>query len=194
MKRLRAAVIGLGVGERHAAGYESHPRCTVTALCDFDEVAVLWLNDDLGFKTATMISPEHLRAYVFPWHTRLVEHAHAHDKPVILHACGNVSEVIEDLIATGIDAKHSFEDIIQPVTEFKKQYGDRVAVLGGVDVDFLCRHSEPEIRRYVRHVLDECAPGGGYALGTGNSVANYIPVENYLIMLDEGWKWGRDDT
>ncbi len=160
------------------------------ALCDFDAIGVLWLNDDLGFKTATMISPEHLRAYVFPWHTRLVEHAHAHDKPVILHACGNVSEVIEDLIATGIDAKHSFEDIIQPVTEFKRLYGDRLAAIGGIDMDVVSRSSEAEVRGYTRRVIAECAPGGGWALGTGNSVPNYVPVANYLAMLDEGRKWG----
>lgn len=35
--KLRAAVIGLGVGEQHIAGYESDSRCKVTTLCDFDE-------------------------------------------------------------------------------------------------------------------------------------------------------------
>jgi len=170
------------IGECELALYE--------ALCDFDEVAVLWLNDDLGFKTQTMIGPDALREYVFPWHTRLVEHAHAHDKPVILHACGNVLEVMEDLIATGIDAKHSFEDIIQPVAEFKRDYGDRLAAIGGIDMDVISRGSEAEVRAYTRRVIEECAPGGGWALGTGNSVPNYIPVENYLAMLDEGRRWG----
>ena len=32
-------------------------------------------------------------------------------------------------------------------------------------------------------------PGGGYCLGTGNSVANYIPLANYLAMLDEGRRY-----
>ena len=73
-----------------------------------------------------------------------------------------------------------------PVTEFKKKYGDRVAVLGGVDVDKICRFEEAELRAYVRNIIDECAPGGGYALGTGNSVTNYLPLRNFLIMLDEG--------
>jgi len=59
-------------------------------------------------------------------------------------------------------------------------------VLGGVDVNKLCRLKEKELRPYVRDILDKCMPGGGYALGSGN----YIPIENYLIMLDEGAKWG----
>jgi uroporphyrinogen decarboxylase len=161
------------------------------AMADMDCVGALVLGDDMGFKTATMISPEHLRRYVFPWQKRIAEAAHRHDKPLILHSCGNLSEIMEDLIEyVGIDAKHSFEDEIMPVAEFKRIYGDRVAVLGGVDVGFLCRATPEDVRRYVRDVLDACAPGGGYCLGTGNSVANYIKLENYLTMLDEGQRGG----
>ena len=52
----------------------------------------------------------------------------------------------------------------------------------------LARQPGPYVRLYVRNILEECA-GKGYALGTGNSVANYIPVANYLAMLDEGRKF-----
>jgi uroporphyrinogen decarboxylase len=154
-------------------------------------VGALWLGDDMGFKTSTMVSPQHLQKYVFPWQKRLVEIAHAHELPFLLHSCGNLSEVMDELIDdVGIDAKHSFEDVILPVAEAKRLYGDRIAILGGIDVDFLSRATQDEVRAYTRKVIEECAPGGGWALGTGNSVANYIPVENYLAMLDEGRKRG----
>lgn len=156
---------------------------------EMPNVGALWLGDDMGYKTATMISPEDLRRYVFPWQKRLAEIAHAHNMPFLLHSCGNLRQIMDELIDdVGIDAKHSFEDVIMPVAEAKKLYGDRIAVLGGVDVDFLCRSSEEEVRAYTRRVIEACAPGGGWALGTGNSVANYIPVQNYLAMLDEGKK------
>jgi uroporphyrinogen decarboxylase len=89
----------------------------------------------------------------------------------------------------GIDGKHSYEDTILDVREANARYGGRMALLGGIDVDFLCRASEAEIRQRVRDTLVHCNPGGGYCLGTGNTVANYIPLENYLIMLDEGRKF-----
>jgi len=158
-----------------------------SVLCEMEHVGALWLNDDLGFKTQTMISPENLRHYVFPWHQRLIQYAHDHGKMVMLHACGNLSEVMEDLIEdVGIDAKHSFEDAIQPVAAFKSQYGDRVAVLGGIDVHVLASGTEEEVRQYTRRAIEQCAPGGCWALGSGNSVANYIPLANFLAMLDEG--------
>jgi uroporphyrinogen decarboxylase len=160
-------------------------------VAEMPNVGALWLGDDMGFKTQTMISPRHMQQYVFPYQRRLAEIAHSHDLPFLLHACGNLERIMPTLIEeVGIDAKHSFEDVIMPVTEAKRRYGDQIAILGGVDVDYLCRHSEAEVRAYTRHILDACMPGGGYALGTGNSVANYIPVRNYLAMLDEGRTYG----
>jgi uroporphyrinogen decarboxylase len=88
----------------------------------------------------------------------------------------------------GYDVKHAFEDSHTPMPLAKKLWGDRIALCGGIDMDTLARRSEAEVRRYVRGQLEACA-GKGYALGAGNSVANYIPLENYLAMLDEGRKF-----
>jgi len=158
-------------------------------LASMDSVGALRQGDDLGFKTATFLPPELLRLHVFPIYSRLTETAHAHGKPFILHSCGNLSEVYDDLIHTcRIDAKHSFEDVIMPVAEFKRRYGRSVTALGGLDVDTLCRSSPSEIRRYARRMIEECWSDGWWALGTGNSLTNYLPVENYIIVLEEGMK------
>jgi uroporphyrinogen decarboxylase len=59
-----------------------------------------------------------------------------------------------------------------------------------VDLDFLCAHDEDDVRAYVENVLDECMPGGGYALGSGNSLANYVPIKNINVMMDVGRRKG----
>jgi uroporphyrinogen decarboxylase len=152
-------------------------------------VRMFWGSDDMGFKTGLMFSPADMRRFVLSGHKRLAELAHQAGCLYLLHACGNRADIIEDLIEdVRVDALHSWEDAIEPVTEAKKSYGHRLGLLGGIDVDFLCRASESEIRRRVRDTLAVCQPGGGYCLGSGNSVANYIPVANYLAMLDEGRK------
>lgn len=160
------------------------------AVLQMDSVGGLMPGDDMGFKTATMIAPDHLRRYVFPYHKKLAELCHARGKLYILHSCGNLETVMDDLIDdVKIDVKHSFEDVIVPVEQFKARYGQRVGTAGGIDVDLLTRGTEDQVRARVRQVLDACMPGSGYALGTGNSVANYVPVRNYLAMVDEGHRW-----
>ena len=158
-------------------------------MLQFPRVRVLWASDDMGFRTGLMISPDDTRRYVLAGHKRLAAITHDAGRLYLLHACGNRSDIIEDLIEdVKLDALHSWEDVIEPVTDAKRRYGRRLSLLGGIDVDFLCRAPEPDIRRRVRDTIDVCQPGGGWCLGTGNSVANYIPAANYLAMLDEGRK------
>lgn len=160
-------------------------------LCQFDGVGAVWISDDIGHRSGTMIAPEHLRQYVFPWWKRLASCIHSHGLPVLLHSCGDLTGVMDEIIDdVGIDAKHSYEDTFLPVAEAMHRYGDRIAILGGIDMDFLCRATEEQVREHVRETLAVCGPGGGYALGTGNTVANYVPVRNYLAMLDEGRRHG----
>ncbi len=153
-----------------------------------DRVKIIWGSDDMGFKTGPMIGPNDLHASPFYRATKeMAEMAHAAGKPYLLHSCGNLFSIYDDLIDdVKIDAKHSFEDTIEDVRELKATYGQRMALLGGIDLDFLCRASEAAIRARVRETLEVCLPGGGYCLGTGNSVANYIPLNAYLAMVDEG--------
>jgi len=147
---------------------------------------------DMGHKTGTMLAPDTLREYFLPWHRRAVEAAHRHGKKIVLHSCGNLAAIMPDIVACGFDGKHSFEDTINPgILELNETYGDKIALLGGVDVDFLCRSSEAEIRQRVRNFIDTLAPSGGYCLGSGNSIPDYVPIEKYWAMLDEGLKYGR---
>jgi len=164
----------------------------VQRILQFNRVKIVWGSDDMGFKTGTLISPKDTRAFVLPGHKRMAEFAHRGGHPYLLHACGNLTTIMPDLIDdVKIDARHSFEDTIETVVEAKRRYGDRIALLGGLDVDFMCRSDEAAIRQRVHDTLDVCMPGGGYCLGTGNSVANYIPLDNYLAMLDEGRRYSR---
>ena len=175
-----------------AAKLTDHFRVLLERMLQFDRVKLVWGSDDMGFKTGLLISPDDTRQFVLPGHKLMAEMSHQAGRPYLLHACGKLDDIIDDLIDdVKIDAKHSFEDTIEDVRAAKDTYGRRIALLGGVDVDFLCRADEPAIRRRVRETLDVCLPGGGYCLGSGNSVANYIPLDNYLAMVDEGMLYGR---
>lgn len=156
-------------------------------LTQFSCYAVSWGADDMGFKTQTLLPPDFLRKNVLPIHKACAEATHKNGKLYFLHSCGQLKEIMDDIVDdVKIDAKHSFENAITPVTEMKKTYGDKIALLGGVDVDFLCSSNEKTLRKGVREILENCLSGGGYCLGSGNSIAQYIPLDNYLTMLDEG--------
>jgi uroporphyrinogen decarboxylase len=112
-----------------------------------------------------------------------VDAIHKAGKPAILHSCGCLEDVMPDIIEDmGYDAKHSFEDVICPIEEAYRRWGGRIALLGGIDVDFLCRAPAADVRQRSRAMLAMAAARGGYALGTGNSVPLYIEDEKYFAM------------
>lgn len=150
----------------------------------YDSVGALISNDDWGFKTQPMLSPQHLRKYVFPWHKRITEVTHNTGKPVILHSCGNIIEFMDEIIYDmKYDGKHSFEDAILPVEEVYKIWHREIAILGGIDVDFLCRASEVEIVERCKNMLKLSERTGSYALGSGNSIPEYVPDDKYFAMI-----------
>ena len=147
-------------------------------------VGFIMSNDDWGFKSQTFLSPEHMREFVLPWHKKIVEAAHARNLPATLHSCGNLDCVMDDVIDyCGFDAKHSFEDAILPIEDVYEKWGGRIAILGGIDVDFIIRRPDSEIAERSRAMLKRAEGRGGYALGTGNSVPEYIPQEKYFTMI-----------
>ena len=163
---------------------------------DFDHVIAFFPGDDMGFRSATLVSPQTLRQYVLPWHARFAELAHAHNQRYYLHSCGNLKAILPDLVETvRIDGKHSFEDAIQPCEEFHRRYAGgqeegaglsrRIASLGGVDVDILGRRTPEQVRARTRALIEANAPYGRFAVGSGNSIPNYVPLANYLAMAEE---------
>jgi uroporphyrinogen decarboxylase len=155
-------------------------------LLDLDRLVAIFPGDDMGYRTGTMVSPDTLRSLILPWHKTFASMAHQRSLPYFLHSCGNVLAIMEDLIEdVRIDGKHSFEDAIIPVEDFQATYGSRIAVLGGVDINILGGSDPLAVRRRVRHLLELCGTRGRYAMGSGNSIPSYIPVENYLAMIEE---------
>lgn len=156
-----------------------------------EEVGAILCNDDWGFNTQTMIAPDLLRKFVFPWYKRIVEKAHACGKYAILHSCGYFNEIIEDIIKDmKFDGRHSYEDKIMPVEEAYERLNPRLAVMGGMDINFLARSTPDQIRDRTKKMLERSASRGGYALGSGNSIPDYIPNENYQAMLKTALEMG----
>ena len=89
----------------------------------------------------------------------------------------------------GIDGKHSYEDAILPGGDLpgalRRGRAGQIAVLGGLDLNILAGGTPEQVRERTRYLIDTCHPRGRYAIGSGNSIPSYIPVENYLAMVEE---------
>lgn len=162
----------------------------VESLVQREWVGGIWFGDDMAYTRGLLVSPDFLRRYVFPYYRRMGELCRRYGKLFILHSDGKLSEVFDDLVECGFQAVHPNEPTSVDIAELKKDQGDRLAFLGNIDVDLLARGSPEEITAAARTLIETVAPGGGFALGSGNSVTRYVPLANYRAMLNAVQAYG----
>lgn len=150
----------------------------------YDDVFCVYrIGDDLGFKSTTLISPVDIQTHIVPQYKRIVARIKETGKPFLLHSCGSIFDVMDDFInEVGINAKHSNEDQIAPFMTWVEKYGDRIANFGGIDTDRLCSHNTEDLQAYIVNLLESLKDEPGIAIGSGNSIPDYVDLDKYLIM------------
>ena len=157
-------------------------------------VVAVWYGDDLGYTEALMASPRVLRQYFFPWMEELAAIAHQAGMPFIMHSDGRLWEVLDDLIALGVEAIHPIEPKAMDIYELKQKYGDRLALFGNIDLGYtrIPGTGRPEdVRAEVRQRIKDLAPGGGYGVSSGAGVTRYVSMENFNAMREATFEYGR---
>jgi uroporphyrinogen decarboxylase len=159
---------------------------------DHDVVGAICLQDDIAYTNGLMISLPMLRQVFFPWLTTAVQHCHAAGRPVILHSDGDVLQAIPELVACGIDALHPIEPKCMAIAAVKRAHGHQLALIGNLDLGYtLTRGTPAEVRQAVLELMRDVAPGGGFLLGSANSITNYVPLHNFRAMLAAAAEFGR---
>lgn len=155
------------------------------------KVGAFWYGDDLAYTEGLMISPDTYKKYLFPWLEELFSIARNADLPVAMHTDGDVRLLIDDLIKIGLNALHPIEPKAMDIYQLKNKYHGKLCLIGNIDMaGSLGRGTPDEVRAEVKDRIKQIAPGGGYAVGSSNSVAYYVPLENYRAMLEATFEFG----
>jgi len=153
---------------------------------NYSDIFVFYrMGDDLGHKTSTLLEPDIIRKHILPQYKRVIDLVHGAGKKFLLHSCGKIFPLMEDIIALGIDAKHSNEDEIAPFSEWIDRYSDRIGLFGGFDMNELILNDYDYVFEKVRREGTAFrAAANGYGLGSGNSIPGYAKVEGFMAMVD----------
>ncbi|MGD8399283.1 MAG: uroporphyrinogen decarboxylase family protein [Anaerolineae bacterium] len=155
-------------------------------------VGTVWLPDDLCYNSGPMVAPRVYREYVYPWYVKIVDRCHEAQIPVGLHSDGDLSRLLPGLVDCGFDAIHPFEPPMNNIVAVKREWGHCIAVAGGIDLKgALCDGTPADVEAEVRTQVAALAPGGGWLLGSSNSIPDFVPVENYRALLAAGLEYGK---
>ena len=153
---------------------------------NYSDIFVFYrMGDDLGHKTSTMLEPDTIRQHIFPQYKRVIDLVHNSGKKFLLHSCGNIFPLMDEIINLGIDAKHSNEDQIAPFTEWIDKYSERIGLFGGFDMNELILNDYDYVFEKVRKEGTQFREmANGYGLGSGNSIPDYMKEDGFMAMVD----------
>lgn len=150
------------------------------------------LGDDYAHKSGTIMSPAQFREFVLPGLSEVVRNIKSCGAYCVKHTDGNIWEILDDIVDTGIDGIGPLEPGAgMDLARVRRAVGDRLCVVGNVDVDLLCRGSAEQVRQRTRDLIRSVSPGGGHILSSGNSITSAVQPENFRVMVETAREHGR---
>lgn len=161
-------------------------------IVEMDQIGAMWYGDDLAYASGTIVHPDILRRHLFPYLEEMGAICREHDLPFVIHSDGDLRQILPDLIACGFNAIHPIEPKAMDSHEIKETYGDRLCLLGNIEIGEILTEGTPaDVEADVKRRIQTLAPGGGYAVGSSNTVAHFVKLENFKAMVSATRKYGQ---
>ena len=154
---------------------------------------VIWY-DDLGLQQALLVSPQMYRDLIKPRHKKMVAALKSLcQAKILLHTCGSVYDILDDLIEIGIDALNPVQVSAKNMEpeQLKTRFGDRLTFWGAIDTQEVLPFRKPQdVREEVRRIIDAMGDNGGYVISSVQNIQADVPPENIVAMLQEAKAYG----
>ncbi len=153
----------------------------------------IWVSEDLGDSRRGFFRLPHYQKYILPPFVEIVEYVAGLGVPVLLHACGCITDYLPDIAQTKVTSVHPLQRTAgMDLKWFKEEYGKRFAIIGNIDSSRTLPYGTPdEVEAEVKEAIEVAGKGGGYVLASDHSLHDGIPIENIRRMFEAGQKYGR---
>jgi uroporphyrinogen decarboxylase len=138
----------------------------------------VWYYEDLGFKQRPFISPKMYRELLMPSHKRSFDFAHERGLPVAVHSCGFIEPLLPYMVEAGMDCLQVIEvKAGMDLLRIYKEYGERLSLMGGVDVRALYTNDRAVIDAELEAKIPVVKRGNGYCLHSDHSIPHTVHYE-----------------
>ncbi len=147
--------------------------------------------DDFGFKTGLFLPPEMLKELWFTRYKKIMDPIKSAGIAVMCHSDGKIDDIVPWLIDYGVDALNPMDPYCVDYRDYKRRFGDRIALWGNIDLTFPLSLGKPaDVEKDIQEHMEVMKPGYGYICSSSHSIVNYIPYENWVTMINAIHKYG----
>ncbi|MCL5986821.1 MAG: hypothetical protein M1371_09730 [Actinobacteria bacterium] len=118
---------------------------------------------------------------------KIVDRIHEQGKPVALHSCGLINDILYEIKETGVD-------IIESVTTYptgnvnmldmKKKMGNDICIMGGIDPTVITSQNEKYLIEKTKELIQIMKPDGNFVLANGDALPADTPVKNLFNIYE----------
>lgn len=157
-------------------------------LCRFP-IDAFHFGDDWGQQHGMIIDPDLWRSLFKNRLRRLYDAVHDSGVPVSIHSCGDITDIIPDLIEIGVNMITPLQAEALDFNFLKREYGNYLTFWGGVSTQRTLPYGTPDdVRAEIRDLKRVLGKNGGYILAPSHELQGDVPLENMLAFIDEAKK------
>jgi len=151
-----------------------------------------FLYNDMGYKNTSLFSPRTYQELLLETDKKMCDFFHQNNMSVLLHSCGNVKGLIPHLIEAGFDCLQPLEvKAGMDVIELKKEYGDKISFMGGIDVRLMEHPDISKIAEEIKTKVTFAKKGGGYIYHSDHSIPKDVSFERYCKIIEMAREYGK---
>jgi uroporphyrinogen decarboxylase len=148
------------------------------------DIDAVYFGDDWGQQCGLQMGAKTWREFILPQLRRMYGAVHEGGKYVMIHSCGDVDELFDDLISAGVNCFNPFQPEVMDVDELLPRYRGRLTFHGGLSTQKTLPYSTPDAVRRATCRLLELGENGGFIFAPAHDVEGDVPLENMLAAIE----------
>lgn len=154
-------------------------------LLTFEGIDGVLLGSDWGSQRGLLMSPDCWHELIAGGERKEYDLIKSEGKDVWIHSCGDISAILPDLVAMGVDVLNPVQPECMDIYALKDQFGDDITFWGGISTQQVLPYGSPEeVKAEVDTVVRGLSRGGGYITSPAQEIQDDVPLENMIALLD----------